>query len=174
MHNDRKVAVGAGIGLGLVMGLLGSGVPAQEPGASPAGASGFIVEIEGEVVGRFSGVSGLSIEREVIEFREGGESAVVHKLPGPKKYGDITLKRGLTDSRGGYFHEWLQASIGSEEGPVRRNGVLVAVDRSGGEVKRWNFTNGWPSKYEIASLETRGEEVAVESITLVVERIELP
>lgn len=110
----------------------------------------------------------------MIEFREGGESALVHKLPGPTKYGDITLKRGLTDSRGGYFHEWLLASISSTEGPVRRDGVLIAVDRSGGEVKRWNFTNAWPSKYEIATFESRGGDVAMESITLVVERIDLP
>lgn len=174
MNKDRRVTVGAGIGLGLVMVLVGAGVPAQEPGAGPAGSIVFVVEIDGEQVGRFKEVSGLSVEREVIEFREGTDADVVRKLPGARKYGDITLKRGLTDSRSGYFHEWLLASISSAEGPLRRNGALIAVDRSAGEVKRWNFTNAWPAKYEVGVAESKGNEVAIESITLVVERIELP
>ena len=48
---------------------------------------------------RFQSVSGLSVEYEMEEFREGGENRFTHKLPVRTKYADLVLKRGmLTDS----------------------------------------------------------------------------
>ena len=48
---------------------------------------------------RFQTVSGLSVEYDMEEFKEGGENRFTHKLPVRTKYADLVLKRGmLTDS----------------------------------------------------------------------------
>ena len=43
----------------------------------------------------FRSVSGLSVEIEVVEFREGGSNDV-HKIPGRVKYPNLVLKEGFT------------------------------------------------------------------------------
>src|SRR5258705_12857227 len=55
----------------------------------------FLVEIEGVVSAGFSECTGLSSEVETIEYREGGNFRV-RKLPVLAKFGNITLKRGVT------------------------------------------------------------------------------
>ena len=56
----------------------------------------FRVEIDGIGSGSFRSVSGLGIETEVIEFREGGDTGFIRKLPGATKWPDIVLTRGFT------------------------------------------------------------------------------
>lgn len=65
----------------------------------PLGNYNFMVEIDGSAVANFSEVSGLEIETEVIEYRSGNDISRVRKIPGLHKAGDITLKRGITQSR---------------------------------------------------------------------------
>jgi len=45
-----------------------------------------LVEINGLVVGGFSEVSGLEVEIDVEEYREGGKNEYVHYLPTGAKY----------------------------------------------------------------------------------------
>lgn len=58
----------------------------------------FVVEIDGVETAGFQEVSGLEGSLDVIEYREGADALTVRKLPGMVKYGNVTLKRGLTDS----------------------------------------------------------------------------
>ena len=58
----------------------------------------FRVEIAGLAAASCSAVSGLESEVEVVEYREGGEELRVRKLPGLHKYGNIVLKRGITQT----------------------------------------------------------------------------
>ena len=44
---------------------------------------------------RFQSVSGLTVDVETEDFKEGGENRFVHKLPVRTKYSDITLQRGM-------------------------------------------------------------------------------
>jgi phage tail-like protein len=44
-------------------------------------------------------------------------------------------------------------------------------DQTNTEVARWNFVNGWPSKLDGPSLSSEGNEVSVESLTIVHEGI---
>jgi phage tail-like protein len=62
----------------------------------PFGAFNFLVEIDGVMKGSFSEVSGLDAEIDPIEYRTGDEDITVRKIPGLRKYSNITLKRGLT------------------------------------------------------------------------------
>jgi phage tail-like protein len=61
-------------------------------------ATRFYVQIEGVNHAVFTEISGLQIETEVFEYREGGNNASVHRLPGPIRVGNITLKHGLVGS----------------------------------------------------------------------------
>src|SRR4029079_17931769 len=96
------------------------------PGSRRAPYTGlnFQVEIEGLVVGAFSEVSGLQVETEVEEYREGGQNEYLHKLAGPSKYANLVLKRGLTDV--GTLWSWHQDVVaGTIE---RKNGTIFLLD----------------------------------------------
>ena len=65
----------------------------------PLASFNFLVEIEGVTEAGFSEVTGFDQESEVIEYREGNEDITVRKIPGLKKFSNVTLKRGLTNDK---------------------------------------------------------------------------
>jgi phage tail-like protein len=144
----------------------GSAMPRRN--TDPLGAYNFLVEIEGLNVASFSEVSGLETEIEVIEYRSGGEPSLLRKLPGLRKYGNITLKRGVAQSDD--LWQWHKAAL---DGNVeRRSGSIVLLEDSREEAARWNFFEAWPSKYSGPVLRATSSEVAIELLTLACERIE--
>ena len=66
--------------------------------AYPYGKFRYRVEIDGLDAGGFSEVTGFDASIDVMEYREGDMVQTPLKIPGLKKYGNITLKKGLTDS----------------------------------------------------------------------------
>ena len=128
----------------------------------------FLVEIDGIVQAGFSECNGFGSNLEVIEYREGGDSTTVRKLPGKTAYTDIVLKWGLTSSRD--LYDWhLQAIQGRIS---RRNGSIIILDDTGQEAVRWNFFNAWPSKFDPVDLNAKGNDVALDSLTVSCERLE--
>src|SRR6267142_5411120 len=111
----------------------------------------FRVEIEGMVQAGFSECSGLSATVDVIEYREGGDH-LVRKLPGQARFGNITFKRGVTNSR--EFQDWIKKIIDGQ--PDRRSGSIILLDDAGQEVVRWNFFNAFPHKLEGPDLNAKG------------------
>ena len=128
----------------------------------------FLVEIDGIAHAGFSECSGLRLEVDVIDYREGGEMSAVRKLPGLSKVGDITLKRGITTSK--ELYDWL-ASIRNGIAD-RRNGAIVLLDDARKEVVRWRFFNAFPRKLEGPDLNAQGSDVAIETLTLCCEGLE--
>lgn len=128
----------------------------------PLRAFTFLVEIDGITRAGFRECSGLDSIQDVIEYREGNEALTSRKLPGLVHYANITLKRGQTDDV--QLWEWRdRASRGKVE---RKNGSIVMLDETGAEKLRWNFINGWPTKWSGPSLNAAGNEVAVESLEI--------
>jgi phage tail-like protein len=128
----------------------------------------FLVEIDGIVQAGFSDCSGFGSNVEVVEYREGGDASTVRKLAGKTSYTDPTLKWGITDSR--ELYDWhLSAVHGSIE---RKNGSIILQDDSGQEAVRWNFFSAWPSKWDGPDLTAKGNDVAIETLTLSCERLE--
>jgi phage tail-like protein len=128
----------------------------------------FLVEIEGIVQAGFSECTGFGSTVEVIEYREGGETATVRKLPGKTSYPDITLKYGVTDSR--ELYDWHLAAV---NGTVdRRNGSIILQNDAGQERLRWNFFAAWPSKYDGPDLNAKGNDVSIDTLTVSCERVE--
>jgi len=134
----------------------------------PYKSSRFLVEIEGIVQAGFSEASGFGSNVEVVEYREGGDTPTVRKLPGKVSYPDITLKWGITDSR--ELYEWHRAAVNGQVD--RKNGSILLLDDLGQEKVRWNFFEAWPSKWEGPSFNATGNEVAIDSLTVSCERVE--
>ncbi|HKP84945.1 MAG TPA: phage tail protein [Blastocatellia bacterium] len=128
----------------------------------------FLVEIDGIVQGGFSECSGFGSNVEVIEYREGGDSTTVRKLPGKTTYSDIVLKWGVTVTR--ELYDWHLQVINGQIS--RRNGSVVILNDVGEEVVRWNFFNAWPSKYDPVDLNAKGNDVAIDTLTVSCERLE--
>ena len=127
----------------------------------------FLLEIDGITQAGFSDCSGLGSNVEVVEYRQGGDAASVRKLPGRASYPDITLKWGVTDSR--ELYDWhLTALNGRIE---RKNGSIILMDDTGQEKVRWNFFTAWPSKYDGPDFSAKGNDVAVDTLSLSCERV---
>lgn len=130
----------------------------------------FLVEISGVEAGAFSEVSGLGVEVQVIEYRDGSEPyRTPRKLPGMRKYSNITLKRGVV--RGDSLHEWLKAVLNGRAD--RREGSIILLNEEREEVMRWSFRRGWICKYEGPELAGNGNDVAIETLEICHEGLEL-
>jgi phage tail-like protein len=129
--------------------------------------SRFLVEIDGIVQAGFSDCTGLGSHVEPVEYREGGDPNTVRKLPGKVTYPDITLKWGITNSR--ELYDWHFAAVSGQI--QRKNGSVILLDDTGAEQVRWNFFNAWPSKWDGSALSAKGNDVAIDSLTVSCERV---
>ena len=123
----------------------------------------FRVEITGVEVAGFSEVSGLQVEIETEEYREGGRNNYIHKLAGPARHpANLVLKRGLMESDA--LWEW-QNTIA--QGTIKRESVSVILLNSAGEEQwRWNFQDAYPVKWSGPDLRGVANEVAIETLEL--------
>ncbi len=128
----------------------------------------FRVEIDGIQQAGFTECTGLGSHVEVVEYREGGDVASVRKLIGKTSYPDITLKWGATDST--ELHDWHITAISGQL--QRKNGSVVMCDDTGTEKVRWNFYSAWPSKWDGPSFNAKGNDIAIETLTISCERVE--
>ena len=137
--------------------------------ATPYGNFNFQVQFEGIEAG-FSEVSGLGSETEIIEYRNGNSPVFsTIKLPGLTKYGNVTLKRGLTGNLD--LWEWRKAIIAGQ--PDRRDGRILLLDEAGTVVVTWKLFSCWPAKLMGPDLAASGNEIAIEVLELATDRIEL-
>jgi len=130
----------------------------------PFRAFNFKVYIDGQDVGGFAEVSGLSSDGDVVDYREGTDvELTTRKLPGLRKYNPITLKRGYTTDL--YLWNWYASiSAGKRE---RRDGTIALRNDEGKEVMRWHFEHAWINKIEGPVFKASGNEVAMESVELI-------
>lgn len=147
--------------------------------ASPASAAGgwvdpyrafnFKIEMQGVTEGHFAECSGLGMKINVLSYREGGNNQVTHRIPGAVDHASVTLRVGLT--RSVELWQWMQKIA---QGTVeRRNVSIVMLEPDGStEAMRWNLLNAWPSEWYGAPLNAAGNELAIETITLVFEALE--
>jgi len=128
----------------------------------------FSVDWGGTRIG-FSEVSGLTQEIQAIEYRTGSspEFSTI-KMPGLRKYSNITLKRGVIKQDNEFF-DWLKTvKLNQIE---RRDLVIKLLDEEHNPVMVWKVLNAFPVKIEGPQLKASGNEVAVESIELAHEGI---
>jgi len=130
----------------------------------PITAFHFKVEWGG-ASGAFTEVSGLNLEHQVVEYRDGLSPIYsTIKMPGLNTNGEITLKRGIFRKNNEFYSWWNSVSMNNIE---RRDITVSLLDENHEPTMVWKFVNAWPSKIEGASLNSTGNEVAIETITLV-------
>lgn len=133
----------------------------------------FHIEIDSVTIAQFKEVSGISSETSVIEQKQATKTGkqVLKKLPGPFKWGDIVLKRGVTNDKA--LWNWRKKVEEGDIDGARKHGSIVLFDYKHGEVMRFNFEHGWPSKLEIGALQAGGTDVLVETVTITHEGLKL-
>ncbi len=127
----------------------------------------FRVEIDGITQAGFQEVSGLDASTDPVDYREGTDPNHVRKLSGLNKYTPITLKRGITDSD--ELWKWRDTVISGKT--ERKNGSIILLDESGAEKLRWNFINGWPTKWTGPALNSTSTAVAIETLEITHEEV---
>jgi phage tail-like protein len=135
----------------------------------PYPAFNYLISISGITAGGFSEVSGLDAEVTPIDYRNGDEDFVVRKLPGLKKFPNIVLKRGIIGNLD--LYKWLFTAMSGDVD--RREGAIILRDEQRNEVMRWRFTRAWATKLSGPSLKGDGNAIAVESLEIAHESLEI-
>lgn len=121
----------------------------------------FQVKI-GDTEVAFQEVSGLDIEAQIIEYRHGNskEFSTV-KMPGIKKSGNVTLKKGVFVKDNSFWDWFSQINMNTIE---RKTVVISLLDEGGNPTMVWTLNNAWPTKITGTDMKSDGNEVAVETI----------
>lgn len=128
----------------------------------PVGSFHFGIEIDGIFEGSFLRVTGIASEIEVEEYKEGGMNHFVHYMPVRVKYSNIILEKGVTKSK-----ELLKWFNQVKEGIMNKKNFSIVLWNNGGEIiRRWNFQNGYPIKWEASDLDAMGNSILIEKIEL--------
>jgi len=138
--------------------------PTSGIGSDPFLAFNFLIEIDGLTVGGFAEVTGLQVEVEVEDYREGGVNGFVHKLRGAVRYpSNLVLKRGLVG--GDQLLAWQEQTL---QGKLEmRNLSVVLCDGKNQEAQRWNFAKAYPVRWSGPELRAGTSAVAIETLEFV-------
>ncbi|GJL74686.1 MAG TPA: phage tail protein [Nitrosomonas sp.] len=124
----------------------------------------FQVKWDSQVMS-FQEVSGLDIQSEEIKYRHGDspEFAVI-KMPGMKKVGNITMKKGVFKGDNKFWDWFKEIKMNT----IKRLPVTISLlDEGGNATMVWTLTNAWPTKITGTDLKSEGNEVAIETIEIV-------
>ncbi|MNE16223.1 T4-like virus tail tube protein gp19 [compost metagenome] len=124
----------------------------------------FQVEWGGTKIG-FTEISGLDSELEVIEYRQGASPEYSKiKMPGLRKFSNITLKRGMFQGDNEYY-DWLNSV---QMNTIERRDITISLLNQDHEpVVIWKVRNAFPTKVQSTDLKADGNEVAIESMEIV-------
>ncbi|MEJ7812002.1 MAG: phage tail protein [Gemmatimonadaceae bacterium] len=140
---------------------------------NPYSAFNFIVEINGEQIAAFQEVSGLDSENTPIEYREGADKMnTVRKFPGMERYPNLMLKRGI----GGSLDLWnwrKEVRDGGTAFPPVRDVTIQLQNEARESVYKWKLTNAWCTKLTGPSLNAKGNEIAIETMELAYDRLDI-
>jgi phage tail-like protein len=145
---------------------------------NPYGAFNFMVSLggatgdggEGTIIGGFSDASGLGMDVNYSEYRNGNEMFnTARKIPNTHKVDDVTLKRGLVGSTD--LYEWVKTVRDGTADP--RSVTITLLDEARSAVATWRLRNAQPKKWSGPTLTAKGGgEVSMEELTLVHEGVE--
>jgi phage tail-like protein len=133
----------------------------------------YRLEIDNISQAGFSEVMIAETTIDAVDYREGTDPAHVRKLSGLTKYGNITLKWGLTVGGTALdlfkWHADVSAGLVTER---RKKVVIVVQTEAGADAARFVVTDAWPVKYDPSDLNAKGNEVLIELLELANEGIE--
>jgi phage tail-like protein len=129
-------------------------------------ANGFRVKIDGVQVPKVIEVTGVKNEVDKIEMKQQTEDGkyVVRQLIGRPKVGEITVTRGLTDSK--TVTDWLKTVMQGDVAGARKTASVELLDYKGETLKTYNFVNCWVRSVEVGSLKAGATEQATEKFVV--------
>ena len=124
----------------------------------------------GEDIG-FQEVSGLKLSTEYIEYRAGNdETFVKQRVPGLKKYENITLKKGMFHGQDDLYQWYQEVQTDSE----RRHDIVISLlDEEHNPVFTWTILKAFPISIAFPDMNAESNELAIESLELAHEGIEM-
>jgi len=148
----------------------------------------FVLELGFVQVAGFSECTGLALETKVTELREGGRNSGPLKFPDVGAVGNITLRRGIVPGPNvDVLVKWQLDVMRGEFDPTRnpnrrkpsvddeidRRCAVVVQDEAGQEVRRWKLVRAFPVKWTGPELKAMASDVAIETLELACEGLEL-
>lgn len=121
----------------------------------------FDVKCGGESIA-VSEVSGLDIEVQVIEYREGASPEYSPiKMPGIPKYSNITLKKAIVPQYSLFF-TWINSITLNKVD--RRDLTISLLNEEHSPVMTWKVKRAFPVKLQGPVLKATGNELAIETL----------
>jgi phage tail-like protein len=119
----------------------------------------------------FTEVSGLDIEVEAVTFRDGSSPEdTFRKIPGLRKYSNITLKREIRVGDNDFF-TWINSK---KIGEIDRRDITISLLNADHEpVVVWRVKNAFPVHYYGPVLLSGDGELATETLVLTHEGINI-
>lgn len=129
----------------------------------PLAKFSFEVDWGGTKLG-FTEVTGMQIETDVTEYRHGASPDFSKiKMPGLRKFSNITLKRGNFKGDNEYY-TWLNSiNLNTVE---RRSVTISLLDETGAPAITWKVKNAFPVKLQATDLKADASEVAIETLEI--------
>ena len=130
----------------------------------------FSVKI-GDTEMLFQEVTGLSSETQVIEYRVGNSAVFSNvKMPGIKKYGNVTLKKGIfKDDKA----MWTMYNLIKMNTIERKTVTISLLDEEQEVAMSWTLDNAFPCKMTVTDMKADANEPAVESMELAHEGLKI-
>jgi phage tail-like protein len=133
----------------------------------------YRLEIDNITQAGFSEVMIAETTIDAVDYREGNDPPHVRKLSGLTKYGNITLKWGITTGANALeLFKWHADISSGQIKDKRRKVVIIVQDEGGADSVRFVITDAWPVKYDPSDLNAKGNEVMIELLELANEGIE--
>ncbi len=142
----------------------------------PFTAHAFAIELrlpgEGEPLceAAFCECDGLELQRSIVTLREGGAASSVRLLAGQESFGRVTLRRGMTSD----FDLWDWWERVRRDPRLRATCDVIVLSPDLAEQRaRFRLHGCLPAKLTAPHLDATGNEVAIETLEIACESIEL-
>ncbi len=132
----------------------------------PIPAYRFIVSLGDEQV-PFTSASGLDINFDTIEYRDG--TGNWYKMPGQRQVPNITLSKGVFSGEN-ELYEWINSI---QLNQVEKKDIMISLTNEAGTevLVSWNVSNAFPTSLTSPSFDATSNEIAVQQITLMADRV---
>ena len=132
----------------------------------PSAKFQFTVKIGGQEA-FFQEVTGLNAETQQIEYRSGNSKVFsTVKMPGLKKFGNVTLKKGIFKDANSFWDLYNKVVKSTFE---RATVVISLLDESNAVAMSWILANAFPAKITVSDMKSGNGPVIVETIELAYE-----
>lgn len=115
---------------------------------------------------RFQSVTGLDVQLETENIKEGGENRFEHVVPTRTSYSDLVLKRGLLSpkTKSG-LTSWCQRAFDNYDiMPI--NLEVHLLNESHDVMMKWEVVHAWPKNWKLGELNAERSEVLIETLEL--------